>query len=114
MTPVTSNTELLDRVQSGQLDNFVRILSGMTNEDLQDLRDCAAERVQAIGSIRELSPGSEVVITSTRPRYLVGARVTVVRANERTVTVQFPTNPRYRRYSGASGVRVPIACVAAA
>ena len=103
---------------TSQLVDIKSAISGITDIASLDAVGAMLKDHRAfLADLNTMSLGVGDTITFTkplRPVYLIGKTATVTKVNDKTVVVDFPNDPAMRRYSGASGVRVPKSCVTAA
>lgn len=80
---------------------------GTFDNDLAKLESMIAARKRGIAYM--LMPGDTVRFsTQIKPTYLAGLSATVVRVNDKTVTVSTPLSPEYGRFSGGRAIKVPL------
>ena len=92
------------------------ILSGDVDDDLAKIeRAVYARRALKGEQQRGEEPfvvGRKVeVVEKLRPNYLFGHRFEIVKVNDKSVCVNVPSDPRYRRFSGSKSLRLPKSAV---
>lgn len=99
-----------------QAEEVVRlILDGYCDHDLSTVAQAVRDRQDeiALEGARRLTVGDTVTFTAPiSPKYLIGQEARVTKVNRKSVVVDVPDEPSYRRFRGATGVRCPISCIA--
>lgn len=85
------------------------ILNGTYDDDLDRLVSLVKERKAMIAT--SVRVGDTIRVTNVSPKYIMGAEVVVTAKSGDRVIVDFPVNPRYRRFSGAKNVTLKAAHV---
>jgi hypothetical protein len=91
------------------------IIGGTHDSDLDAISDAVKQRRQILAArtVSALRPGDTVAFSDLiRPTYLIGREATVVRVNAKSVVVNCPDDPSYRRYCNAKSVRCPNSLIA--
>ena len=87
-----------------------KILHGDFDDDLDMLIRACRNRKEIV--VESLRAGDTIRLTgSIRPKYLVGAELTVIRTGGGKVYADFPDDARLRRFSGALSVGIPATSV---
>lgn len=82
---------------------------------LRKMQRAIRERLDVLAQINAADIGAGDVIqfgANIRPTYCRGLLATVVKANDKSVTVRCPNNHAYGRFAGSGGVRVPVGLIA--
>ncbi len=90
------------------------IVLGSHDRELDAIIRAARERQETIaGAARfTLKAGDTVRFNGRiRPKYLCGLTATVVKVNQKTVTVSCPSEPQYGKYMGSAEVRCPLSLI---
>ena len=97
---MTKLDALTEAIHNGEFDN-----------DLSYLADVIKERrnYQAQTELRTLVAGDTIVLDDIRPKYLIGAKATVVRINRTKVVATF--NAPNGKFAAGTEVTIPAACV---
>ena len=88
------------------------IRSGDVDTDLEEIKIAVLIRIAELADLPNYERGFTVgavveVNTKLRPNYLYGHRFIVKKINEKTVVVDIPNEPQYRRFAGHTDVRIP-------
>ncbi len=93
---------------------YALIEDGRCDDDLDGLAHAIKMRRDeiAFSQAEGLRPGDEIAFKAPiSPKYLIGLKAEVVKVNRKSVVVDIPADPAYRRFRGGQGVRCPISCV---
>lgn len=96
--------EILDMIFEGDLDG-----------DLDKIKKQIFDRRALLGLERQVDEfqqnfrvGDMIKITGRlKPNYLFGHEFLVNKVNTKTVVIDVPNDPKFRRFAGSSGVRIP-------
>lgn len=91
--------EIIEMIEAGDLD-----------DNIAPIMTAFHKRNTVLAGVKKgFRRGDTVKITgrNLRPKYLFGKEFLVEKVNTKTVVVDFPFDPAYGRFSGASGVRIP-------
>ena len=87
------------------------ILAGDVDDDLEKIKRAVYARQALKGGqqrAEDFIVGQMVeIIGKLKPNYLFGHRFEVTKVNDKTVCVNVPRDPKYRRFSGSRSVRIP-------
>ena len=102
MTQQITN-EIIDLIRSGDVD-----------DDLHEIKMVVYARLALKGGQKRVEDedvfryGDTVqIIGKLRPNYLWGHKFKVQKVNAKTVVIDVPNEPQYRRFAGETGVRIP-------
>ena len=97
-----TGSEVRSAIHAGRLDDDLEVIAAA----IRSRRD-----ITAMMEVSRIESGDEVTLSGLRPQYINGVTVKVVRKNQTRIVVEFPHDFRLRKYSGRSGVTVPMSCV---
>lgn len=105
-------TRLIDWRNEMEIQGVLEFVASASADDCDTIRAAVRSRESVLSQTgvaqMALRAGDEVVLGGDiHPTYLRGAVAKVARVNTKTVAVDIPVDPRYRRYSGSRGVRCP-------
>ena len=107
-------TAILDQIIEGRVDNNLnaiilaaqdrqKALTGATDPGLTSLPLPSGSPIES-----PIRRGDTIKVTGKlRPNYLLGHTFVVVKTNPKTIVIDVPNEPQYRRFAGSEGVRIP-------
>lgn len=103
MTDMTH--EIMDIIRSGDVDDNLAVIEMAIRERRSIL--AGQKRVPEIPRT-DFHVGCTVKVTGKlKPNYLFGHTFEAKKVNHKTVVVDVPDHPLYRRFAGHNGVRIP-------
>src|SRR5213592_2696597 len=95
--------EIIDIISSGDVDNDLDMIQAVVLERRAFLPRRHHEDKNGIFVV-----GATIeVVGRLRPNYLFGHRFEVVKVNDKSVCIDVPDEPRFRRFAGHKSVRMP-------
>ena len=94
-----SDHSVINGIEDGDFDSILSEIVSAVSLRKEIVADRAA---------RDISIGDEVRFNDTiRPKYLAGKTATVVKINRKTIVVNCPDDPSYKKYRNSKNVRCP-------
>lgn len=94
-----SEKDIINNIEDGDFDTILNDII----EAVSLRKDIVADRL-----VRGISIGDEVRFSdSVRPKYLAGKTATVTKINRKTIVVDCPDDPSYKKYRNSKNVKCP-------
>lgn len=91
-------------IEQGKMDDGLLVLTNVIERRQRSL-DRSDNNEDSEAKFRV---GQDVkIVGKLRPNYLFGMTFPVVKVNDKTVCIDVPNDPVYRRFSGQKGLRIP-------
>lgn len=101
LNDIDMTQEIIDIIKSGDVDGSLNIID-MALQGRRAIKggQKRAEEVFARGKTVE-------IMGKLKPNYLFGHRFEIQKVNPKTVVINVPNDPKFRRFAGHNGVRIP-------